>query len=50
YHPLGRIAYPEEVARVALFLAGGQSSFMTGSAINVDGGIGVCLHDPVVAR
>jgi NAD(P)-dependent dehydrogenase (short-subunit alcohol dehydrogenase family) len=39
YHPLGRIAYPEEVARVALFLAGGQSSFMTGSAINVDGGL-----------
>jgi len=47
YHPLGRIAQPEEIARVALFLAGPQSSFMTGNAINVDGGIGACLHDPV---
>lgn len=46
YHPLKRIAQPEEIARVALFLAGPQSSFMTGNAINVDGGIGGCLHDP----
>ncbi len=50
YHPLGRIAEPGEVANVALFLAGPQSSYITGSALNVDGGIGAVLHDPVVAR
>jgi NAD(P)-dependent dehydrogenase (short-subunit alcohol dehydrogenase family) len=46
YHPLGRIAKPEEVARIALFLASPQASFMTGAAVNVDGGISACLHDP----
>lgn len=50
YHPLKRIARPEEVAQIALFLAGPQASFMTGAAVSVDGGIGACLHDPVVAR
>ncbi len=50
YHPLRRIARPEEVAKVALFLADPQNSFMTGTAVNVDGGIGACLHDPVVVR
>jgi len=50
YHPLRRIARPEEVAKVAMFLADPQNSFMTGTAVNVDGGIGACLHDPVVVR
>lgn len=50
YHPLGRIAQPEEVAQVALFLASPQASFVTGATYHVDGGIGSCLHDPVVAR
>jgi len=50
YHPLKHIAEPEEVAQIVLFLASPQSSFMTGAAVNVDGGIGACLHDPVVAR
>jgi len=50
YHPLGRIAQPEEVAAVILFLASPQASFMTGALVHVDGGIGVRLHDPVVAR
>lgn len=39
-HALGRIGRPEEVARVALFLAGGDSSFMTGAVVVVDGGFG----------
>jgi NAD(P)-dependent dehydrogenase (short-subunit alcohol dehydrogenase family) len=39
-HALGRIGKPEEVARVAVFLASGESSFMTGSAVVVDGGFG----------
>ena len=50
YHPLRRIAQPQEVAKVALFLADPQNSFMTGTAVNVDGGIGACLHDPAVVR
>lgn len=50
YHPMDRVARPEEVANVAVFLAGEQSSFITGSVLHVDGGIGSVLHDPVVAR
>jgi NAD(P)-dependent dehydrogenase (short-subunit alcohol dehydrogenase family) len=36
--PLGRIAEPAEVARVALFLAADDSSFLTGQTVFVDGG------------
>jgi NAD(P)-dependent dehydrogenase (short-subunit alcohol dehydrogenase family) len=36
--PLGRPATPEEVARVVLFLAGPDSSYVTGSTVVVDGG------------
>lgn len=36
--PLGRIGKPEEIARAALFLASGESSFVTGTALVVDGG------------
>ena len=46
-HPLERIAQPEEVARVALFLVSEQASFISGASLSVDGGIGVRLHDPV---
>jgi NAD(P)-dependent dehydrogenase (short-subunit alcohol dehydrogenase family) len=45
-HPLGRIADPKEVARVALFLASGDASFVTGATLHMDGGIGARLHDP----
>ncbi len=36
---LGRLGKPEDVAKTALFLASEESSFITGSAITVDGGI-----------
>lgn len=38
-HPLRRTGSPLEVARVALFLVTDDSSFVTGAAIPVDGGI-----------
>jgi len=46
-HPLERIAQPEEIASVALFLVSPEASFITGASLSVDGGIGVRLHDPV---
>jgi NAD(P)-dependent dehydrogenase (short-subunit alcohol dehydrogenase family) len=36
--PMGRLAEPEEIASVALFLASDQSSFVTGVALVTDGG------------
>lgn len=40
-HALKRIALPEEIARSALYLASDASSFTTGAAIAVDGGVSI---------
>lgn len=37
-HPIGRLGQPEEVAKVAAFLASDDASFVTGVAMPVDGG------------
>jgi len=39
-HALSRIGKPEEVGRVAVFLASDDASFVTGSSFVVDGGFG----------
>lgn len=36
---LGRLGQPEEIANAALFLAGEESSYLTGQCISVDGGM-----------
>lgn len=36
--PLGRMGQPEEIAAAALYLAGDESSFVTGSSLVIDGG------------
>ena len=38
--PLGRMGAPEEIARLSLFLASDEASYITGAEIAVDGGIG----------
>jgi NAD(P)-dependent dehydrogenase (short-subunit alcohol dehydrogenase family) len=38
--PMGRLARAEEIASAALFLASGQSSYVTGADLMADGGIG----------
>lgn len=40
-HALKRIARPEEIAEAALFLASDAASFVTGSAMRVDGGLSI---------
>ena len=37
--PVGRFGMPADIAHAVLFLAGAEASFMTGSYVNVDGGL-----------
>lgn len=51
--PVGRVGWPEDQARVALFLASDMSSFVTGQNIAVDGGTkagGGWFHSPAARR
>ena len=39
YQPMGRMGTPEEVASLALYLCSEESSFVTGQAYPIDGGV-----------
>ncbi|MGA2199334.1 MAG: SDR family oxidoreductase [Nitrososphaerales archaeon] len=45
-HPLGRLAEPEEIVKVALFLLSDDASFVTGASIAVDGGYSI-THESI---
>jgi NAD(P)-dependent dehydrogenase (short-subunit alcohol dehydrogenase family) len=40
-HALKRISTPEEIAKSVLYLASDASSFTTGTAMMVDGGVSI---------
>ena len=42
--PFGRIAEPEEVADVVVFLCGSGASYVTGTGLIVDAGLTLTLH------
>lgn len=40
-HPVGRVGTPEDIGRAAVFLCSGESTFITGQNIVIDGGMTV---------
>jgi len=47
FHPVGRLGRPEEVAQAALYACSDGAGFLNGSCLDLSGGIGARLHDPV---
>lgn len=47
FHPTNSIADPGEIAEAICFLVSDRCHFLNGSIIDVNGGIGARLHDPV---
>jgi NAD(P)-dependent dehydrogenase (short-subunit alcohol dehydrogenase family) len=41
WHPIGRIAQPEEIAEVVSFLSSDRASFMVGATVVIDGGMSI---------
>lgn len=39
--PIGRLCYPEDIAKMIAYLSSDDASFITGSVVNVDGGRGL---------
>jgi len=39
--PLGRVGDPDDVARAAIWLCSNDTSFITGHALSVDGGLAI---------
>lgn len=48
-YPVGRPGYTIDIAQAAVFLASDESSFITGHALVVDGGLTIQLQDAVAA-
>lgn len=48
-HPLGRIASPDEVADLIVFLSSASAGFIHGQAVSIDGGYGISGQRPASA-
>jgi len=46
HHPIGRLGTAAEVAALACFVCSDAATFVSGSCIDISGGIGARLHDP----
>jgi NAD(P)-dependent dehydrogenase (short-subunit alcohol dehydrogenase family) len=49
-YPVRRYGRPDDIANAALFLASDESTFITGHALVVDGGMTAQLQDDLAAR
>jgi NAD(P)-dependent dehydrogenase (short-subunit alcohol dehydrogenase family) len=49
-YPVGRYGVPRDIAYAALFLASDESSFITGHALMVDGGLTIQLQDSLAQK
>jgi meso-butanediol dehydrogenase/(S,S)-butanediol dehydrogenase/diacetyl reductase len=45
-NPMGRISSPEEIARLILFLASDNATFINGQCISIDGGLSAWAGEP----